>query len=573
MLTMMALNTCIVSVSEVVHYADRLVLDREYRNIINNISFGNIKADEELVVLFQSLLTALSEGMLLVEEKDAFLRSYDRGVKKALVDSLSNAAADGKTPYEALLSGAWAAGTVYFDHRNRIEDYRTELGKGLWGLNRERREQLNELQRQLLSASWKLQRRYDLPDRLRITQEALAHFQEVLDDRDASRRLRRLERMEKEFGAYPPYWYIRGKAAQDQGLDEEALEFYGTFEQNWRPILRHDPFYAATAMNRAYILGNRERAEIIRNLEILLAQSGREDGLHFLFAGLRFLQLGERDRARACFQRNVDEKFEPELNRSLLQDLGKEKLCGDLAPALEEQIDGLTRRIIDENGLRNQDLLLLYDREGDEKVLSRIEKELGSIRLELVKRRAQRDTVALGLPRRWVTGTASLEKDNHFSLAGEPFSLALSFEKGSEIARFSPADVSLLKKGQGGLTPRGGDPVIGFDQEMDTFVAYVGGDFPSSLRAVLEVIQGEETLTLLFEGKKEDPRLFSENRGGDYAVPVLGQIKLLGDLLHDSTKLVTEAIAYETGTVLFRGRSWSVREGKLVPSEKNPSRP
>lgn len=71
-------------------------------------------------------------------------------------------------------------------------------------------------------------------------------------------------------------------------------------------------------------------------------------------------------------------------------------------------------------------------------------------------------------------------------------------------------------------------------------------------------------MTLRFAGHKEDPKLFAEGEGLDYAVPVVGQIRLLKHLLDDSARLVTEAIVYEPVRLTYRNKTWSVEEGKLA---------
>ena len=562
--TMLALNVSIVSVTETIHYGDRLVLDQEYRNIVNNIRFADIEADEELVSLFQSLLSVLHDGLLRETEKEAFLRTYERKVKRTLVDSLAGASSTAGTAYNALLEGALAVGTTYFDHKNRMEDYRIELGRDLWGLDRERQVLLNDLQKQLLSASWRLQRRYGLDDALRLSQDDLATFNDALTDGDGERRLRRLERMQNRFVAYPPFWYVLGRTAQELGRLDEARAAYETFERNWRPILRYDPFRAAVAMNQAQLRGPDEDEALARDLEVLLAQSRTEEGANRLYAGLRYLAMEETERARACFQQNIDEGYERELNVWILESLRGGTSPQELARELEREAQSLTEKLLAENGLRNQDLLLLYDREKDETVLRKLERDLASIGLELVRRRAQRDTVALSLPEGWVTGSGAFQRDNHFALGEGAFNLVLSLGKDREIARFRPDDVKLLVAEGERLSPRGGEAVIGYDSDLHLFAAYVGGRFSSELEASLDVIDGGDVMTLRFRGHREDLELFAEGKGLDYALPVVGQIRLLKDLLHDSSRVVTEAILFEPSAVEYRGKVWTVEGGKLV---------
>ena len=53
--TMLALNMAIVSVHRIVTTQDRIVLDQEYQNIINNLKLGSIEADFDITSLYKEL--------------------------------------------------------------------------------------------------------------------------------------------------------------------------------------------------------------------------------------------------------------------------------------------------------------------------------------------------------------------------------------------------------------------------------------------------------------------------------------------------------------------------------------
>ena len=52
LLTMAALNMAVVSLHRITSTKDRLILDQEYKNIINNLRMGEINADPELTELY-----------------------------------------------------------------------------------------------------------------------------------------------------------------------------------------------------------------------------------------------------------------------------------------------------------------------------------------------------------------------------------------------------------------------------------------------------------------------------------------------------------------------------------------
>lgn len=62
--TMLALNMAIVSVHKILSAKDRIILDQEYQNIINNLSIGNIKSDPEITELYNKLIDIIGQKRL-----------------------------------------------------------------------------------------------------------------------------------------------------------------------------------------------------------------------------------------------------------------------------------------------------------------------------------------------------------------------------------------------------------------------------------------------------------------------------------------------------------------------------
>ena len=64
--TMLALNMAIVSVHRILTTGDRIVLEQEYQNIINNLSLGNIENDKDMRDLYRDLMKQLPTLSTLV---------------------------------------------------------------------------------------------------------------------------------------------------------------------------------------------------------------------------------------------------------------------------------------------------------------------------------------------------------------------------------------------------------------------------------------------------------------------------------------------------------------------------
>lgn len=75
---MLALNMAIVSVHRILATTDRIVLEQEYQNIINNLSLGNIESDKDMTALYRDLMGIISRKRLRDEEAKIFRSRYDR---------------------------------------------------------------------------------------------------------------------------------------------------------------------------------------------------------------------------------------------------------------------------------------------------------------------------------------------------------------------------------------------------------------------------------------------------------------------------------------------------------------
>ena len=75
--TMLALNMAVVSVHRILSTQDRIILDAEYQNIINNLSIGNIRSDPEITELYRKLLDVAQNKKLRQDEAAELQKRYD----------------------------------------------------------------------------------------------------------------------------------------------------------------------------------------------------------------------------------------------------------------------------------------------------------------------------------------------------------------------------------------------------------------------------------------------------------------------------------------------------------------
>ena len=234
--TMLALNMAIVSVHKILSTQDRLVLDQEYQNIINNLSIGSIQSDPEITELYQKLMDVSVKKRLNDSELKIVKERYDSQMQNRFSNALSDLTKDSskilkdtsKRPnvinlflgIGRLLNACVAS---YFKYQSSDTNIRENLDEKLYKLQADDIKNFNDMQKQLLDSSWKLMRKYSLPDEYRLVQKTMDDFYRAVEEADiATRRLRMLKALEDDFKVYPPYWYYRARTAFE--ADDQNLE-------------------------------------------------------------------------------------------------------------------------------------------------------------------------------------------------------------------------------------------------------------------------------------------------------------------------------------------------------------
>ena len=344
--TMLTLNMAIVSVHRIVKTKDRIVLEQEYQNIINNLSLGRIAPDSDLIYLYEELMDFMTQKLLNDKQMERFRKRYAQREKQQFVRSLSGIRAYGGSLTSFMGSLAVSCVSAYFGYQEAINELREELEDKSWEISDEEMKECNELQKRLLKSSWTLLHQYGLPDEYRLTQDSLNDFYEAVRQSDVSKRLRMLRSLEGDFGLYPPYWFYRGKAAQKAEDAEEERRCFDHFDKVWRPVLKSDPYKLEVAKYRIEKLmdpkrqGRWDENAIAEQLKALLQNAPRNDWGSRLFAGIAYFQLGKKKEGMDCICANIDYGHEKDVSRRILNLMAK----GTLDPeewkkVLEKEID------------------------------------------------------------------------------------------------------------------------------------------------------------------------------------------------------------------------------------------
>ncbi len=310
--TMLALNMAIVSVHRILTTQDRIILEQEYQNIINNLSLGNIESDKDMTALYSDLTGIISRKRLRTDEAEFFRSRYDQREQNLMNRALSRIQSQGENIFSLIGGFAVSCVSSYFAYQAMKSDIAEELRGELWQLTKEDITDCNNLQERLLNSSWNLLRQYGLPDSYRLVQRTLDDFYKAVNEKDPARRFRMLRELERDFQVYPPYWLYRGKTAQALGNNSEAHSCFERFNEVWRPVLRQDPYkvealkFELSEAVKGGSLSEEEMRKAFGILEAMTENTPRDDWANRLFEGVAYFLLGEKGRGIEIVESNVD---------------------------------------------------------------------------------------------------------------------------------------------------------------------------------------------------------------------------------------------------------------------------
>jgi len=404
-----SLNQIAVSLTHIVTYNDKVVLDQEYNTIINNLNLNKIP-DADIISLLQELMDLLTSSKIAEHERMYLSRRYEANVQNELKKRLRRRIFETDlllNPYMGVLNAMLHVGSFYFNYRDQMDEYKKEREEAAWKIEATTLQNLNNFYKKLLKYSWELMRRYQLPDEWRLNEKQLSDYTAILKEPNIERRYRKLERLEEAFQKFPPYWYYRGQSAYEMGLTQEALECFRQFQSIHQGILRKDPFAASTAMHKIMLtVENASPAQIKRDLETVLTNSDDEDWGNILFAALHYARLGDQEMAGRLIMRNLDNGYmafteDPEMMRIFGPPL--------LVNTRKDVFDRIMDALLKNDQIKNYDVLWLYGQLRNRDILRKIQSEFD--RVLLLSEDKSRlnplnlfrgDNLSLLLPTRWM---------------------------------------------------------------------------------------------------------------------------------------------------------------------------
>ena len=430
MRAMLALNYCHMALVNILAYEDRIILDEEYNNIINNISLSAIQ-DEEVVTILKQLMDTLITFKLTEEQTARLLKIYNQqvvnavyvtsaqntndviialGVKQlidrlqptmleSVLDGTVNGAPGGihgvllgaaSGFLKAILTGTTSPigaeiivpyvlskiGGLYQNYRENTQLYRQALDEKLWKLDTQTIQAIHEMRKSFVQVYWTLMKRYNIPENLRLTEEQLRNAVEVFKIEDVEKRYRQLERLQQDFQAFPPFWYKLAQTAQELGHLEEAVNLYQKIEQEYHPFFRKDHELAAALMDKVVLIESLK----LTHPEILVRLNVEGDVSENLKRILAESNNDWRNNVFVALQYEGLKNYDAAKNL-IIQNIDNEKelslnfrLLGEIYALAGEQkaLTNLIRQMYDDKRVTYQDMLYLIGKIQDQQELQNI---------------------------------------------------------------------------------------------------------------------------------------------------------------------------------------------------------
>jgi len=426
-----ALNYCHYSLYKIIKYNDRVVLDQEYNNIINNLNLSKIE-DTELIEILKELMDVLTEYKLDEKSKELLEMEYQKNIQADLYSSMKKTnssvgagkavvsvgkaiamktaataalgakitAASGGTIAPAVIAATSAivliqAGTTYRNYKKATQKFKEELDETVWKLNIKAIKRINEINKKFLVTYWKFLRKYKAPDDWRLTIDQLDDYFSVLKQKNGGRKYRNLVRMEREFKIFPPYWYQRALAAQSLGNKEAVLNSFSNYEKSRADVFRKDKIYASMLTLKVVETNYEENLdELKQNLNEII-QHDPKNFRNRLFVAYKLIEYGLLNEAEKHLQANIDNDKVLSISRKTISDIY----------SLNNNNDKLQELIQDsyhDTLITNQEIMYMIGKTSIEDLFIRLNDPIKNIHITSTKKVFGLDDVVVKLPYKWI---------------------------------------------------------------------------------------------------------------------------------------------------------------------------
>lgn len=390
----MALNHMHAALNKIILYNDKIVLEEEYNNIINNLNLTVIK-DSEIVNVITYLMDTLTSFKLTEMEKEQFQREYQEKLDNTISGTLMGISVNGITPQQIALSILMSAGSAYMTYKNAQKSAKKGFDKNKWELKKDTISELNEIRKDFLLTYWKIMQRYNMPDKWRITEKQFTRFITILKGNDINKKYRQLLRMKGEMSLFPTYWYELSLVLHKLNKKDDELKAISQYEILNDKLLRHNSYYSLMLANKTSYYDYKTESEKIINILNKIYDIDPLNAERKLFIAMKYQQMGYSKKAEKLLNENIDDNFLPVLSQKLKANIYlKDKRYKDYEYTLN--------RLLDKQNLSASEYLFYLGKRPLPLLIAEIEKQIKEIKIVVEKTLYGNDDLYVWLPKQWV---------------------------------------------------------------------------------------------------------------------------------------------------------------------------
>lgn len=333
--TMYVLTMLLMSFNRIISSGDRITLEREYADIIDNLDIYRINIDPDFRCLFEEISQVISERRLDDEIKQIISNVESEQIHKSpwrkSIDKLFKSFFDNPKGWreQPFVSSLHFGASIYQEYFASQDDSNLRISQ-------EELRNYAKLRNNLLKALREIpnQDGFSLG---RITQGVLTAYTKAIKFKKPSTRQIKLEAIENEFSDYALYWFYRAQASLEAGDNEMAEKYFAEFMNVWRYVLFRDYYMAETMKYKIERLmregvSQANAGKIMDSLKKMMANAQLDDWTNNIFAGMLYFSLGDREKAEWFVMCNIDSEIECEKSSELLEYIRTAELPNKIEP-------------------------------------------------------------------------------------------------------------------------------------------------------------------------------------------------------------------------------------------------
>lgn len=402
----MTLNYLHGSLNKIVMYNDKIVLEEEYSNIINNLNLTVIK-DEELVNVITSLMNTLTKFRLSEMDRDKFKQEYAQKLESAMTGALVGLVnTNGINPIKVSLDLALNIGNSYYKYNQAQKSLKNDLKNSTYILEKSAIKDLNKIRKDFILTYWEIMKRYNMPDKWRISEKQFTRLINVLKDTDNEKKYRQLLRMREELSVLPMFWNELSLVCRQLNKQEEELKYIDIYESLNDSLLRENNMYSLLLANKASYLHIDKDKEEIQNLLEKIYTVDPLNANRKLFMAMKYIQLKNYNKADELLTQNIDDDF-------LVQTSNLLKVHIYMDTNKTDEFESTIIDLLQNQNLSASEYLYYIGKRPTVLLLKEIKKEIQNIDIKLNKNTYGKENLEVKISKKWVINDI---EDTEFNL-------------------------------------------------------------------------------------------------------------------------------------------------------------